>query len=175
MVTKLLHTGVNQIELVVLDHVQLDVAVILQLTNSECPRLQRLVLSYCGLGSVAMSYLAWGKWPLLKELSLEGNELEDTAVDELFKRERPLLEELELTVRSLHGKVVTQWLGLSSDSVQEALRQPEQDMQVRELKIKLSGSNADMLPPLQHIRHVYPRLPVPPKTMSNLSYIFFWL
>ena len=53
---------------------------------------------------------------------------------------------------------ITKWLGLSSDSVQEALRQPEQDLQVRELEVKFSASNDDMLPPLQHIRHVYPCL-----------------
>jgi len=160
MVPKLLHTGVNQTELLVLSCVQLDAALISQLTKSECPRLQILALSYNGLGSVAMSYLAQGKWPLLQELSLQGNELEDTALDELFKREWPLLQELILTVRSLHGKAITQWLGLSSDSdtVQEALRQPEQDVQVNELKVKFGGSNADMQPPVQHIRYVYPRL-----------------
>ncbi len=87
-----------------------------------------------------------------------GNELEDRAVDELFKGEWPLLEELKLTFRSLHGKVIAKWLGLSSDSVQEALRQPEQDVQVNKLEVKFSARNADMTPPLQHIRHVYPCL-----------------
>jgi len=91
-------------------------------------------------------------------LNLEGNELEDTALDELFKGEWPLLEELKLTVRSLHGKALTKWLGLSSDSVQGALRQPKQDLQVGELQVKFSGSNADVQPPLQHIWHVYPCL-----------------
>jgi hypothetical protein len=158
MVTKLLHTGVNRVETIVLFCVQLDAAVILQLTKSECPRLQKLALSYNGLGSAAVSYLAQGKWPLLKRLKLKGNELKDTTLDELFKGEWPLLEELELTVRSLNGKAITKWLGLSSDKVQEALRQPEQDLQVNELKVKFSGSNADMQPPLQHIRHVYPCL-----------------
>jgi len=105
-----------------------------------------------------MSYLAQGKWPLLQKLSLDGNELEDTALDELFTGEWPLLEKLKLTVRSLHGKAITEWLGLSSDSVREALRQPEQDVQLNVLKIKFGGSDADMQPPVQHIRHVYPRL-----------------
>ena len=71
MVTTLLHTGVNQLQTLVLNSVQLDAAVILQLTTSECPRLRFLYLSYNGLGSVAMSYLAQGKWPLLKELYLK--------------------------------------------------------------------------------------------------------
>lgn len=60
----------------------------------------------------------------------------------------------KLTIRSLHGKTIIEWLGLSSGSVQEARRQPEQDVQVNELKVNFSGSNADMQPPLQHIRHV---------------------
>jgi hypothetical protein len=158
MVTKLLHTGVNQIKVLVLTLVPLDAAIILQLIESECPRLQTLGFSYNGLSSMAISYLAQGKWPLLNMLNLQGNELEDAALDELFKGKWPLLEELNLTVRSLHGKAITQWLGLSSDSVQKALRQPEQDVQVNELKIKFGGSNADMQLPLQHIRHVYPRL-----------------
>ncbi len=160
MVTRLLHTGVNRIRSLVLICVQLDAAVILQLTKSECPRLQILTLSNMnsGLGSVAVSYLAQGKWPLLKRLDLNGNELEDRAVDELFKGEWPLLEELKLTFRSLHGKVIAKWLGLSSDSVQEALRQPEQDVQVNKLEVKFSARNADMTPPPQHIRHVYPCL-----------------
>jgi len=71
VVTKLLHTGVNQIEVVVFDHVQLDAAVILQLTKSECPRLQTLSLRYSGIGSVAISYLAQGKWPLLEKMFLK--------------------------------------------------------------------------------------------------------
>ncbi len=158
MVTKLLHTGMNQLELLMLNDVQLDAAAILQLTTSECPRLRHLYLSCTGLGSAAMSYLAQGKWPLLQKLSLDGNELEDTALDELFTGEWPLLEKLKLTVRSLHGKAITEWLGLSSDSVREALRQPEQDVQLNVLKIKFGGSDADMQPPVQHIRHVYPRL-----------------
>jgi len=158
MVTKLLHTGMNQLELLVLNFVQLDAAVILQLTTSECPRLRNLLLWDTGLSSAAISYLAQGKWPLLEKLNLQGNELEDTALDELFKGAWPLLDELTLTVRSLHGKAITKWLGLSSDNVQEVLRQPEQDVQVSELKIKFGGSDADMQPPLQHIRHVYPRL-----------------
>jgi len=157
MMTKLLHTGVNRLQILVLHCVQLDAAVMLQLTKSECPRLRSLALSYNGLGSTAVSYLAQGKWPLLKLLSLQGNEL-DTVLDELFKGDWPLLEELKLTVRSLRGKAITKWLGLSSDSVQEALRQSEQDLQVGELKVKFSASNADMQPPLQHIRHVYPCL-----------------
>ena len=111
VVTKLLHTGVNQIEVVVFDHVQLDAAVILQLTKLECPRLQRLSLRYSGIGSVAISYLAQGKWPLLEKMDLEGNVLDNEALDELFKGKWPLLEELELTVRSLHGKAITKWLG----------------------------------------------------------------
>lgn len=73
-----------------------------------------------------------------------------------------------MTVRSLHGKVV-RWLGLSY-SVQEALGQPQQDVQVSDLKVKFSGSSADrnsvfhrlfnfiLQPPLQPIRDVYPRL-----------------
>ena len=168
MVTTLLHTGVNQLEFLVLNDVQLDAAAILQLAMSECPRLRSLLLSYTGLGSAAMSYLAQGKWPLLQHLHLEGNKLEDTALDELFTGEWPLLEELSLTVRSLHGKVV-RWLGLSY-SVQEALGQPKQDVQVSDLKVKFSGSSADrnsvfhrlfnfiLQPPLQPIRDVYPRL-----------------
>ena len=99
LVTKLLHTGVNRVEVIVFFCVQLDAALSLQLTKSECPRLQKLALSYSGLGSVAVSYLAQGKWPLLKLLNLTGNELEDTALDELFTGEWPLLEELRLTVR----------------------------------------------------------------------------
>ncbi len=157
MMTKLLSL-LNHIELLVLTYVPLDAAVILQLTQSECPRLDTLALSYNGLSSVAMSHLAQGKWPLLKELNLQGNELEDTALDELFTGEWPLLEELELTVKSLHGKAITKWLGLSSDSMQEALRQPEQDVQVSEWKVEFSGRSADMQPLLQHIRHVYPHL-----------------
>ena len=152
MVTKLLHTGVNRDEILVINCVQLDAAVILQLTQSECPRLRALVLCHSRLGSVAISYLAQGKWPLLK---LTGNELEDTALDELIKGEWPLLMDMKLTVRSSFGKVFTQWLGLSSASVQEALRQPEQDLQV---EVSFSASNADMNPPLQPIRHVYPSL-----------------
>lgn len=105
-----------------------------------------------------MLYLAQGRWPLLKLLNLQGNELEDTVIDELFERDWPLLEELKLTVRSLPGKAITKWLGSSSDSVQEALRQPEQNLQVSELKVKCSASNADVQPPLQHIRHVDPCL-----------------
>ncbi len=158
LVTKLLHTGVNQIEHLVLDYIQLDAEVILQLTKSECPRLQALLLSFTGLGSAAVSYLAQGKWPLLNELCLEGSELEDTALDDLITGEWPLLEKLNLTVRSLHGKAITKWLGLSSDSVQQALRQPQQDLQVSELEVKFSASNADKQAPLQHIRHVYPCL-----------------
>ncbi len=100
-----------------------------------------------------MFYLAQGKWPLLHDLYLQGNELEDTALDELFKGEWPFLDELKLTVRSLHGKAITKWLGLSSDSVQQALRQPEQDLQISDLEVKFSGSNAQL--PLQH---VYPHL-----------------
>ncbi len=171
MVTKLLHTGVNQISVLVFDFIQLDAAVILQLTQSQCPRLRSLRLTYNGLGSVAVSYLAQGKWPILETLNLEGNELEDTAPDELFTGKRPLLKKLKLTVRSLHGKAITKWLGLSSDSVQEALRQPEQDVQVNRLKVKFSASNADMQPPLQHIRHVYPCLATvtlcPPKPLAT--------
>ncbi len=155
MVTKLLHTGVNRVEVLVINCVQLDAAVILQLTKSLCPRLRALVLCHNRLGSVAISYLAQGKWPLLKLLNLTGNELEDTALDELIKGKWPLLKDLKLTVRSWIGKVVTQWLGLSSASVQEALRQPEQDLQV---EVSFSASNADMNPPLQPIRHVYPCL-----------------
>ncbi len=155
MMTKLLHTGVNRVEVLVINCVQLDAAVILQLTKSECPRLRALVLCHNRLGSVAISYLAQGKWPLLKLLNLTGNELEDTALDELIKGEWPLLMDLKLTVRSSFGKVFTQWLGLSSASVQEALRQPEQDLQV---EVSFSASNADMNPPLQPIRHVYPCL-----------------
>ncbi len=158
MVPKLLHTGVNRLEILVFHCVQLDAAVILQLTKAECPRLEMLILSYNGLGSAAMSYLAQGKWPLLNMLDLTGNELEDTALDELFTGKWPLIRTLRLTVRSLHGKAITKWLGLPSDSVQEALRQPEQDLQLNELKVKFSASNADMQPPLQHIRHVYPCL-----------------
>ncbi len=135
---------------------QLIAAVVLQLTKSQCPRLRSLALSYNGLGSVAVSCLAQGKWPLLKLFNLQGNELEDTVLDELFKGDWPLLEELKLIVRSLRGKAITKWLGPSSDSVQEALRQPEQDLQTGELKVKFSASNADMQSPLQHIRHVYP-------------------
>ena len=158
LVTKLLHTGMNQIEHLVLNYVQLDAEVILQLTKAECPRLQALLLSFTGLGSAAVSYLAQGKWPLLNELCLEGSELEDTALDDLITGEWPLLEKLNLTVRSLHGKAITKWLGLSSDGVQQALRQPQQDLQVSELEVKFSASNADMQAPLQHIRHVYPCL-----------------
>ncbi len=72
-----------------------------------------------------MSYLARGKWPLPKLLNLQSNELEDSALDELFKGDWPFIEELKLTVRLLRGKAITKWLGLSSDSVQEALRQPD--------------------------------------------------
>ncbi len=158
MVTKLLHTGVKQLRVLMLHCAQLDAAVILQLTQSECPRLQTLILSRNELGSVAMSYLAQGKWPLLEKLNLQGNDLEDAALDDLFKGEWQLLDELKLTVRSLHDKAITKWLGLSSDDVREALRQPQQDVQVNELKIKFGGSNADMQLPLQHIEHLYPRL-----------------
>ena len=63
-----------------------------------------------------------------------------------------------LTVRSLHGKAITKWLGLSSDSVEEALRPPGQDLQVNGLNVTFSGSNAEMQPPPQHIKHVYPCL-----------------
>lgn len=107
MMTKLLHTAVNQLQSLILNCVQLDAAVTLQLTKSECPRLSSLILSYNGLGSAAVSYLAQGKWPLLKLLILQGNELEDTVLDELFKGDWPILEELQLTVRSLRGKAVT--------------------------------------------------------------------
>ena len=89
MVTKLLHTGVNQIEFFVLKGVQLDAAVISQLIKSECPKLRSLSLSHNGLGSAAMSYLAQGKWPLLEKLDLEGNVLDNTAPDELFKGKWP--------------------------------------------------------------------------------------
>ncbi len=118
-----------------------------------------------------MFYLAQGKWPLLDKLVLEGNVLEDEAADELFKGKWPLLKELTLTVRSLRGKAITKWLSLSSDSVQEALRQPEQHLQVRELKVKFSGGNADMQPPLHPIKHVYPCLATvtlcPPKVLEH--------
>ncbi len=107
MVTKLLHTGVNQIEILVLHCVQLDAAVILQLTTSECPRLRKLLLWKTGVSSAPILYLAQGKWPLLETLNLQGNELEDTALGELFKGAWPLLEELKLTVRSLLGKSIT--------------------------------------------------------------------
>ena len=171
--TKLLHTGVNRLQILVFNCVQLDPAVILQLTKSDCPRLRSLALSYNGLGSAVMSYLAQGKWPLLKLLNLQGNELKDTVLGELFKEDWPLLEELKLTVRSLRGKAITKRLGLSSDSVQEALRQPEQDLQVGDLKVKFSASNADMQPPLHHIRHVYPCLATvtlhPPRPWPALS------
>ncbi len=142
MVLKLVHTGVDQIELLVFHCIQLDAAVILQLAKAECPRLQMLILSYNGLDGVAMSYLARGKRPLLEKLDLQGNVLEDTALDELFKGVWPLLEASKVTVRSLHGKAITKWLGLSSGSVQEARRQPEQDVQVNELKVSFSASNA---------------------------------
>jgi len=171
MVTKLLHTGVNRVDVLSFNSVQLDAATILQLTKSECPMLWSVTLSYNGLGSVAVSYLAQGKWPLLEELSLEGNTLEDSAVDELFTGKWPLLKELRLTVRSLHGKAITKWLGLSSDSVQEALRQPEQDVQASELEVNFSANNADMQPPLQHIRDVYTRLATvtlyPPRPLAT--------
>lgn len=107
---------------------------------------------------MATSYLAQGERPLLRKLSLESNKLVDTAVDELFTGKWPLLEELKLTFRSLYGKAITKWLGLFSDSVQEALRRPEPDVQINGLRVKVSASNADMQPPLQHIRHVYPCL-----------------
>lgn len=110
--TNFLHTGVNQLQILVFNCVQLDAAVILQLTQSECRRLGSLALSYNGLGSMAVSYLAQGKWPLLWKVSLEGNE--DTVLDELFKGDWPLIEKLKLTVRSLRGKAITRWLGLSS-------------------------------------------------------------
>ncbi len=168
MVTKLLHTGVNRVDVLSFNSVQLDAATILQLTKSECPMLWSVTLSYNGLGSVAVSYLAQGKWPLLEELSLEGNTLEDSAVDELFTGK---WQELRLTVRSLHGKAITKWLGLSSDSVQEALRQPEQDVQASELEVNFSANNADMQPPLQHIRDVYTRLATvtlyPPRPLAT--------
>ncbi len=120
-----------------------------------------------------MFYLAQGKWPLLDKLVLEGNVLEDEAADELFKGKWPLLKELTLTVRSLRGKAITKWLSLFSDSVQEALRQPEQHLQVRELKVKFSGGNADMQPPLHPISvcGVYPCLATvtlcPPKVLEH--------
>lgn len=122
MMTNFLHTGVNQLQILVFNCVQLDAAVILQLTQSECRRLRSLALSYNGLGSMAVSYLAQGKWPLLWKVSLEGNE--DTVLDELFKGDWPLIEKLKLTVRSLRGKAITRWLGLSSNGVQEALNLP---------------------------------------------------
>ena len=172
MMTKLLSL-LNQIELLVLTYVPLDAAVILQLTQLLCPRLDALAFSYDGLSSVAMSHLAQGKWPLLKELNLQGNELGDTALNELFTGKWPSLEELELTVKSLHGKAITKWLGLSSDSVQQAIRHPEQDVQVSEWKVECSGSSADMQPPLQHMRHVYPHLATvtlyPPAPLPAMS------
>jgi len=133
MISKLSNFGVNQIQLHVFSCTQLDAAVILQLTKSECPSLQSATV-YNDLGNWAMSYLAQGKWPLLNVLDLHGSELEDTSLDELFRGESPLLEKLKLTVTSLHEKANTKWQGLSSDGVQEALRQPEQDLQVSELK-----------------------------------------
>ena len=142
MLPKILHTGVNQVEKIVFLCVQLDAALMLQLTQSECPRLQYLILSHSALGSAAMSCLAQGKWPMLKLLDLEGNVLEDEAPDKLITGDWPLLHTLRLTVRSLHDRAVKQWLGLSSDSVQEVLRHPEQDLQVRELVVKFSGSSA---------------------------------
>ena len=173
MMTKLLHIGVNRLKTLILHRVQLDAAVILQLTKSECPGLESLTLCCDGLGSVAASCLAQGKWPLLRLLNLQGNELEDTALDELFTGKWPLLEELTLTVRLMHGKAIANWLGLSSDSVQEALRQPEQDVQNSEWEVKFSASNADMQPPLQRIRHVYPRLAAvflcPPRPWAALN------
>jgi len=158
MLPKLLHTGVNRVEKIAFLCVQLDAALMLQLTQSECPRLQFLILSHSVLGSAAMSCLAQGKWPMLKLLDLEGNVLEDEAPDKLITGDWPLLHTLRLTFRSLHDRAVKQWLGLSSDCVQEVLRHSEQDLQVRELVVKFSGSSADMQLPLQHIRHVYPCL-----------------
>lgn len=58
-----MHTDVNQIDLLVF---HLDAAVVLQLIEAECPRLQMLILSNNGLNGVAMSYLAQGKRPLLE-------------------------------------------------------------------------------------------------------------
>ena len=178
MVTKLLHTGVNQIQELGLACILLDAAAILELTQAECPNLRWLGLYHTGLGSAAMLYLAQGKWPLLDKLVLEGNILEDGAADELFKGKWPLLKKLKLTVRSLRGKTITKWLGLSSVSLQEALRQPEQDLQIRELEVKFSASNAaDMQPPLHPIRHVYPlpchRDPVPAKDHEPFR-LHFW-
>ena len=71
---------------------------------------------------------------------------------------------------SLHGKSITKWLGLSSDQVQQALRR-KQDVQVSKLKLKFSGSNADMQQPLHPVRHVYPCLATvtlcPPKALEH--------
>ncbi len=71
LVPKLVHTGANQIELLVFRCVQLHAAVILQLTKAECPRLQMLILSYDRLNGAAM-YLAQGKRPLLETFGSEG-------------------------------------------------------------------------------------------------------
>ncbi len=48
----------------------------------------------------------------------------------MSQRGLAILEELKLrlTVRALRAKAITKWLCLSSDSVQEAFRQPEQDL-----------------------------------------------
>ena len=72
MISKLLQSPVNQIQLHVFSCTQLDAAVILQLTKSERPRV-RSVTMYNDLGNEAVSYLTQGKWPLLNVLDRHGS------------------------------------------------------------------------------------------------------